>query len=154
MAQPVEERFELNQAASGITEQDGQGASWLADIWDYEVPINTSVHLKPTDIFGVYLVGDDAAEMPDSTRIRVVVRGVAGVQHQPILRDIMYTNVKSFVDKNKYVSLDIDHDIWVNAGEHIVVLVNGADATGTGDTDASASYFKLLTHRRRKPLGK
>ena len=148
----ITERFELNQSTSGITESDGAGASWSADIWDFKVPTNTEIILSPRDIFSCYLVGDDVAEMPSATQIRVVVRDVANQSAKAILRDILYQRVKSFSDTKKIAYLDIDREIVVTSEEHIVVMVYGADAAGTNDTDASASHFKLVTTRKRKAL--
>lgn len=144
------ERCEINSSSTGITELDGKGATWTADIWDFKVPINQRFILKPGDTFAVYLVGDDAAEMPKSTKVRVVVRDVTNEAAKPILKDCLYQRLKSFSDRNQLVTLEIAQPIVVDSEEHIVVMVNGADAAGTGDTDASASHFKLLTTRERK----
>jgi len=147
-----EDRFELNQSTTGITESDGLGATWQADIWDFKVPLNTWIKLHPTDIFACYLVGDDASEMPASTQVRVVVRDVANEDSKPILSALLYQRVKAFTDRDKLKNLTIAKEIVVGPEEHIVVQVNGADAATTGDVDASASNFKLVTTRRRKAL--
>lgn len=146
-----EEAFELNQNTTGITESDGLGATF-ADIWDFKVPLNTTVKLKPGDIISCYLVGDDAAEMPATTQIRVVRRDVANEDAKPILSACNYQTVKQFADVGKMKRLTIDHEVVIGPDEHLVVMVNGADATGTGDTDASASNFRLKTTRKRKGL--
>ena len=150
----VTERFELNPSTTGITAVDGNGATWNADIWDFKVPFNTQIELNPTDIFAAYLIGDDAAEMPGATQVRVVVRDVASESALPILRDTLYQRVKAFSDVKKLTKLPIDKMVTVETDEHIVVMVNGADAAGSGDTDASASHFRLVTTRKRKPLGR
>ena len=144
------EKFELNSGVSGITELDGQGATWQADIWDFKVPNNTQIILSPSDTFAIYLVGDDAAEMPKQTKIRVVIRDVSNETAKPIIKDCNYQRFKSFADKKQIVRLEVPEEIVVDSEEHIVVMVNGADAAGTGDTDASASHFKLVTTRNRK----
>ena len=147
-----EEKFEINQNSTGITEVDGLGATWEGNIWDFKVPLNTWIKLRPSDIFSCYLVGDDAAQMPAATQVRVVRRDVANEDTKPILSACLYQRVKDFTDKDKMKHLTIDREIEVGPDEHIVVMVNGADAAGTGDTDASASNFKLQTTRRRKAL--
>jgi len=145
-----QEKFELNQGVTGITELDGQGANWTADIWDFKVPVNTQVILSPTDTFAIYLVGDDAAEMPKTTQLRVVIRDVSNEIAKPIIKSCNYQRFKSFQDKKQLVRLEISQEIVVESEQHIVVMVNGVDAATTGDTDASASNFKLVTTRNRK----
>ena len=148
-----EEKFELNQNSTGITESDGLGATWAADIWDFKPPLNTFLKLKPTDIFSCYLVGDDAAEMPAATQVRIVKRDAANEDAKPVLSACLYQRVKEFQDKGKFKRLTLDREVEVGPDEHLVVMVNGADAAGTGDLDASASNFRLQTTRRRRPLG-
>lgn len=149
----IEEKFELNGSTSGVTAADGLGATWAADIWNFQLPLNTWLLLRPGDIFSCYLIGDDAAEMPATTQVRVVIRDVNNQEALPILKDTLYQSLKSFTDRDKVVALDIARERIVGPDERIAIMVNGADATGTGDTDASASHFKLVTRRRRKPLG-
>lgn len=146
-----EESFELNESTTGITESDGLGATF-ADVWDFKVPLNTILKLKPGDIISCYLVGDDAAEMPAATQIRVVRRDVANEDAKPVLSAANYQTVKQFSDRGKMKRLTIDKEVEIGADEHLVVMVSGADATGTGDTDASASNFRLKTTRRRRGL--
>ena len=144
------ERFELNSGVSGVTELDGQGATWQADIWDFKVPVNTQVILSPSDTIALYLVGDDAAEMPKVTQVRVVIRDVSNEIAKPIIKSCNYQRFKSFQDRKQIVNLEIGEEIVVESEQHIVVMVNGIDAATTGDTDASASLFKLVTTRNRK----
>ncbi len=147
-----EERFEVNPASTGITEQDGRGTNWW-DIWDFKVSLNQVVILRPTDVFSCYLVGDDAAAMPNATKVRVVKRDVANEDSIPILPVVNYKQAQEFADKNLQMHLRALGGVMeVVAEEHIVVQVSGADATGTGDTDASASHFKIFCTRRRKSL--
>lgn len=148
----IEEKFELNQATAGVSESDGQGATW-GDIWDFLVPLNTFIILRPQDVLSCYLVGDDTSQMPAATQIRVVRRDVANSEAKPLLANCLYQQVKAFDDKNKWKHLTVGGEVVVGPDEHIVVMVNGADTAGTGDTDASASYFKLTTTRRRRSLG-
>ena len=147
-----EEKYELNSLSTGITEQDGSGLLWK-DIWDFKVPINQSIVLKPIDLFSAYLKGDDAAEMPNTTRIRVLRRDVANEDAKAVLNEVYYKLCKEFTDKNLLMHLSIHQPVEVGSEEHIVVQVSGLDATGiAGDTDASASFFKILTTRKRKGL--
>jgi len=147
----IEERFEVSSLSTGITEADGGGATWK-DIWDFRVPLNIRIVLKPTDIFSCYLDGDDAAEMPATTQVRLLHRDVANEQSKPLIRAMLYAQLKDFQDKDKIIRLQIPKALVIGPSEHIVVQVNGADATGTGDIDASDSYFKVVTNRIRRSL--
>jgi len=147
-----EERYEINSSSVGITESDGSGATWK-DIWDFKVPVNQQIVLNPTDIFSAYLIGDDAAEMPKTTRVRVVKRDVTNEDAKPVLPELPYQQIKQFTDRNLLMHLAIPGTLVMESEEHIVVQVNGVDAAGSGDLDASASYFKIFTHRKKKVLG-
>ena len=147
----ITEKFELNANTSGITAADGVGTNF-ADVWDFEPPYNTRLKLHAGDVFSCYLVGDDAAEMPAKTRIRIVKRDVSNEQAKPVLSDCQYNLCKSFSEKKKMLRLTIPGEIVVDTAEHLVVMVSGMDANGDGDVDASASYFKLEILRERKAL--
>jgi len=147
----IEEKFEISSLSTGITEADGDGTNWK-DVWDFQVPLNTKIVLKPTDFFSCYLDGDDAAEMPAVTEVRLLHRDVANEQTKPLIRALLYQQVKPFQDTDKLIRLDIVKAIVIQPSEHIVVQIKGADATGTGDVDASDSYFKLVTARLRRSL--
>ena len=149
----ITEKFHLVPTSTGITELDGVGATWSADIWDFQPPLGTSLVLKPTDTFAAYLVGNDTVEMPASTQIRIVKRDVTNEQAYPVLTNVYYQKVKDFTDSKKIMHLTIDKEVEVDADEHLVIMVNGADVAGTDDLDASLSHFELITTRRRKPLG-
>ena len=148
----IEEKFELNSGVSGVTESDGLGATWHADIWDFKVPINNWILLKPKDVFSCYLVGDDGVEMPAKTQVRIVKRDVANEEAKPILPNLLYQQIKNFRDRDLVMHINVRGVVEVGPEEHIVVQVNGADVATTGDLDASASHFKLVTTRRRKRL--
>ena len=147
-----EERYEINSASTGITEADGTGATWK-DIWDFKVGLNQWIILSSQDIFSAYLIGDDAAEMPKTTRVRIVKRDVTNEDAKPVLSELPYQRLKAFTDRDLLMHLAITDRLTVEPEEHIVVQVNGVDAAGTGDLDASASYFKIFTHRRKKASG-
>jgi len=143
------EKVEINASRSGMTAADGTGTAW-GDIWDYEPPTNIRLLIRPGDIFSAYLVGDDASEMPGITEIRVEKRDVSEQDRVPILPPTLYNQVKSFTTRQSVMRLSIPSEIVVDSGEHLVIQVKGADAAATGDTDASASSFKLATTWTRK----
>jgi len=148
-----DEKFEINSASTGITETDGSTTLWV-DNWDYVVQTNQKIVIKPEDIFACYLVGDDASEMPAKTRVRVVRRDVTNEDSTPLIPELPYQSAKDFQDKNKLMRFRSlrTPEVVLGEGEHLVVQVAGADVATTGDLDASASFFKIMCHRRRKPL--
>ena len=147
------EKYEINAASPGITEADGSGALWK-DIWDYQVQTNQYILLTPESIFAVYLIGDDAAAMPNSTRVKVVRRDVTGEDESTLITEVPYKVAQEFQDKKKLLRFrGLTRDVLIGEGEHIVVRIAGVDAATTGDTDASASWFKIICQRRKKALG-
>lgn len=142
---------EITESTTGIAALDGQGATWTVDIWNLTIPFNQKHKLGPTNTFSCSLVGDDAAQMPDKTLVRVVKRDM-DEQETVTLLSTLYKNCKEFVDKNKIQKLTVRADILSTPGEHIAIMVNGVDAATTGDTDASASSFKLTSLRERKSI--
>ena len=142
---------EINRSTSGVAELDGQGATWQADIWNLTIPFNQKYKIGPGSTFSCYLIGDDTAEMPAKTLVRVVKRD-EDEQETVTLYSGLYQNVKEFKDKNKIRTLTPKTDILSTPGQHIVVMINGADVATTGDTDASASWFKLTALRERKSI--
>lgn len=147
------EKFEINASSTGITEADGEGTNWK-DIWDYKVQTNQFIEIGPDSIFSTSLVGDDAAAMPNATRIKVVRRDVSNEDEKALLTEVSYKQAQEFQDKKKLMRFrGLLGPMMLGEGEHIVVRIAGADATGTGDTDASASYFKIICQRRKKALG-
>lgn len=146
------EKFEINSASTGITEADGNGANWK-DIWEYKVPVNTWVTIDAESVFACNLVGDDAAAMPNTTRIIVVRRDVANEDSKPLMPEIHYKAVQEEQDKKKMMYFrGLATPVTVGPEERVVVRIAGADAAGTGDTDASASRFKISCMRGRKRL--
>ena len=148
----AERKVEISQATSGVTAKDGAGATWNADNWDLKVEINQSYKLQPGDTFSCYLVGDDTAEMPDKTRIRVVKRDLSNLLAKPLLDECLYARCKAFADKKKILRLNITQPVLLEAGEHLVVLVNGMDKAGTGDLAVAASSFKITALWRGRSL--
>jgi len=148
-----DEKFEINAGSTGITETDGQGTTF-ADIWVYKIQTNQKIVVNPDSIFACNLVGDDAAAMPNNTQVRVLRRDVTGEDAKTILPACPYIQVQEFQDKNKFMRFrNLVQEVVCGEGEEIAVQISGADAAGTGDTDASASYFKMIVNRRRNRIG-
>lgn len=142
---------EITESTTGVAALAGQGATWTVDIWNLTIPFNQKYKIGPTDTFSCYLVGDDAAEMPAKTLVRVVKRDM-DTQEIVTLLSTLYQNCKEFADKNKIRTLTPRNDILCTPGEHIAIMVNGIDVTTSGDTDQTASNFRLTSLRERKSI--
>lgn len=142
---------EITESTTGVAALAGQGATWNVDIWNLTIPFNQKHKLGPTNTFSCSLVGDDAAQMPDKTLVRVVKRDMDSWETVTLL-STLYKNCKEFTDKNKIQNLTVRNDILCTPGEHIAIMVNGADVATTGDTDQTASSFKLTSLRERKSI--
>lgn len=145
------ENYDIQPSTVGITAVDGAGATWNADNWDLKPSAGLSYTIGPWSQFSLYLVGDDAAEMPADTRVRVVKRDITN-EEQELIWAGLYAQVKEFADKKKRAYLGCTREVKIEESEHLVIQANGADATGTGDLDVSASHFKLASKRRRRAL--
>ena len=140
------ERFEIKRTTAGVTEMDGLAATWGSLTYDFLLPVNQRLRFKKGDYVAATLIGDDAAAMPDSTLVRLVVTDNAGkVKH--VLFNGLYARMQDFRDVEARCYLQIDREIYVEAGEHVVMLVNGLDAAATGDVDASAGTIKISCDR-------
>ncbi len=145
----MDEKFIIDPTSDGITESDGSLTNWK-DIWVYKVPINQQIVIDQTDSISMSLVGDNAAAMPNRTRVKISIRNIADENERIIFPECPYIQVKEFQDKNLIMKFrSLKKEVTLRAGERVCIQVAGVDATGTGDTDASASTFSLPCRRRR-----
>lgn len=152
-----QEPFCLTKADSGITSSDGPDASsteW-GDIWSYQVPTGIGVLILPGHTLSVYLEGDDDAEMPATTRIKVVQRDSSQQDEKTLMGPLLYASLKEFTDRDKIQRFNAG-PFRVYEKQYLVIEVQGADATGTGGVDqtggSSDSYFEMNISRVRQPL--
>ena len=144
---------EISESTTGVAQVDGNGATWQVDIFNLTVPFNQKHVFTSNCTVYMSLVGDDAAQMPDRTLVRVVKRDMDSQELKPLL-STLYVNCKEPKNVKKMAHLNIPEgeQVVVTPGEHIAIMVNGADAATTGDTDASASSFRITSQRERKSI--
>ena len=149
----VTEFKEITESTTGVAQLDGNGATWQRDIFNLTVPYNQKHTLTSNSTFSIYLVGDDASEMPAKTLVRVVKRDADSQELIPLL-NTLYVNCKEFTNVKKIAHLTIKQgqSVVVRPGEHLAIMVNGADVATTGDTDASASRFRITSQRERTSI--
>ena len=151
------EAFTLTKGDSGVTSQDGLDASteW-GKIWEYHIPVGIGLYILPGHTFSCYLHGDDNAQMPATTRVRVLLKDSAQQDVKTILGPVLYQTLKEFVDRDKIARFNVSEPIKVFEQQYIVVETSGADVATTGGVDqtggASDSYFEMAISRVRLPL--
>jgi hypothetical protein len=156
--EPIIEPFTLTKGNSDVTSQDGLDASTdFGTVWYYQVPNGVGIIVEPEDTFSVYLFGDDSAEMPATTRVRVLVKDSAGSgEAKVLLNSRLYASLKEFQDLDKMAHFDLTEPYKIYEKQYIYIETAGADATGTGGVDVTGgtneSYFQMEIHRVRQPL--
>jgi len=152
-----QEPFSLTKGEAGITQQDGLNASTdYGMIFEWQVPTGIGLIILPGHTFAMYLQGDDAAEMPATTLVKVLHKDSSKQDATTVLGPVLYQNLKEFTDRNKIAHFNISAPIKVYEKQYISVETAGADATGTGGVDvtggAKESYFEAKISRVRQPL--
>lgn len=156
-AEPKQEPFSLTKGDSNVTSSDGLDASTsYGIIYSYHVPVGIGLIVLAGHTFSLYLEGDDDAEMPATTQIKVSVLDASRQDERVILGPIMYASLKEFQDRDKIARFNVPEPVKVYENQYVEVLSAGADATGTGGVDqtgsSSDSYFEMAISRVRQPL--
>ena len=156
--EPLHEPFSLTKGETGITQQDGLDAStdW-GQIFEYQVPVGIGLIILPGHTFSCYLHGDDGAEMPATTQVRILHKDSSkSGDAKKVLGPILYVKLKEFTNKNKIAIFDILNPAKIYEKQYLTIETAGADATGTGGVDVTGgtkeSYFEAAISRVRQPL--
>ena len=149
MTKIVEDPFRLYNGDPNITEADGVAATW-SDVWKYQVPIGSTLILKPTNTLAAYLEDSSPAECGASTcEVRVEKRDSSESDVVIVFGSDLYITVKEFQEVPLMARLSVPEEgLLVNEREWLVIMVKD-DAT----LDASDSYFEIRTAKIRKTLG-
>ena len=158
--EPKQEPFSLTKGDAGVTEQDGLDAAALATefgkIFEYHVPVGLGLIILAGHTFSLYLYGDDSAEMPATTLVKVKVLDASKQDEKTILGPVMYATLKEFTDRDKIARFNLPEPVKVYENQYLIIEVAGADATGTGGVDVTGgtneSYFEAAISRVRQPL--
>ena len=156
----LQEPFTLTQGDSDVTGTDGLDATALATkygiIWEYHVPTGIGLIILPGHTFAVYLYGDDSAEMPATSLVKVSVLDSSKQDKRTILGPVLYQTLKEFTDRDKLARFNVVAPVKVYEKQYIQIEEAGADATGTGGVDVTGgtneSYFEMAISRVRQPL--
>lgn len=155
--EPKQEPFSLTKGDAAITSTDGLNASTqFGVIWEYHVPVGLGLIILAGHTLAMYLHGDDDAEMPDTTLVKVVVLDASRQDERTILGPVMYKNLKEFTDRDKLARFNIPEPVKVYENQYVQVQTAGADVATSGGVDqtggSSDSYFEAAISRVRQPL--
>lgn len=153
----LQEQFTLTKGDSDVTSSDGPNASTsYGIIYSYHVPTGIGLIILPGHTFSLYLEGDDDAEMPATTMVKVSVLDSSKQDKRTILGPVMYQTLKEFTDRDKLARFNVVAPVKVYEKQYIEVETAGADAATTGGVDqtgaSSDSYFEMSIARVRQPL--
>ena len=156
-AEVKQEPFSLTKGDSNLTSQDGLNASTeYGTIWEFHCPVGIGLIILAGHTFACYLHGDDNAQMPVTTLLKIVALDASKQDEKTILGPVMYKTLKEFVDRDKIARFNIPEPVKVYENQYIQVKTAGADAAGTGGVDqtggTSDSYFEMAISRVRQPL--
>jgi len=157
MKEALQEPFSITKGDANCSEQDGLNASTdFGMIFEYHVPVGVGLVILPGHTFSAYLYGDDTAEMPATTLVKVVLLDSAKQDARCILGPVMYQSLKEFQDRDKIAAFNVAEPVKVYEQQYIQILTAGADATGSGGVDVTGgtkeSYFEMAISRVRQPL--
>ena len=157
MVEVLQEPFTLTKGDSDVTSTDGLNASTAYGvIWSYHVPTGIGLIILPGHTFSVYLEGDDDAEMPATTLIKVYVLDASKQDSRCVLGPVLYQSLKEFTDRDKLARFNVSAPVKVYEKQYIEIEAAGADVAGTGGVDqtggSSDSYFEMAISRVRQPL--
>jgi len=157
MKEALQEPFSITKGDANCSEQDGLNATTdFGMIFEYHVPVGVGLVILPGHTFSAYLYGDDSAEMPATTLVKVVLLDSAKQDARCILGPVMYQSLKEFQDRDKIAAFNVAEPVKVYEQQYIQILTAGADAAGSGGVDVTGgtneSYFEMAISRVRQPL--
>ena len=153
----LQEPFSLTKGETGVTSTDGLNASTTYSIiWEYQVPTGIGFIILPGHTFSAYLEGDDDAEMPATSLLKVSIQDASKQDKKTIMGPVLYQSVKEFTDRTKIAKFNVAEPVKIYESQYIIVEEAGADAAGTGGVDqtgaSSDSFFEMTMVRVRSPL--
>lgn len=148
MVDIIEAPFRLYQDDPVIAIADGTPSTW-SDIWKYQVPVGTSLIIKPNHTFAAY-IKDASAEVGESDcSIRIEKRDASESDVIILFGPKLYKSVKQFVPFQRMAHFSVPEEgVIINEREFLVVIAWDAATI----TEASC-YFEMHIAKVRKALG-
>ena len=152
MVEALQEPFTLTQADAAITATDGLHSTAYGTIYSYLVPVGIGHIILPGHTISMYLYGDDASEMPNTTLVRVLLQDASAQDRKAIMGPILYASLRNFTDRDQMARFSVPEPVKVFERQYIIVEMAGQDVAGTAGQTATGSYFEMHISRVRQPL--
>lgn len=150
----IEQPFTMYQDDPGIAVADGVASTW-SDIWKYQVPMGTSLIIKPEHTLSLYLAVASPTEIAASAgdwntgMVRVEKRDASGSDVQILAGPRIYRAFREFQDQNLLAHFNVPAEgAIINEREYFVIL-----AYDDGTISEAVCYFEARIAKVRKALG-
>ena len=152
MPEIIEAPFRLTSDDPVLSRADGVASTW-SDLWKYQVPIGTSLILKPEHTFVANLEWDTTTAGDQTCIVKIEKRDASESEVVRVFYDLYYA-IKEWQNKTKMAHLQVPPEgIIINEREFLVI--SGYESGGNLQAGAvnDVSYFELRIARVRKALG-
>lgn len=154
MPEIIEQPFTLYQDDPVISVADGTAATW-SDIWKYQVPVGTSLILKPNHTFAAYLweTTHDTECTQHNTMVKIEKRDSSESAVEKVYADL-YKACIEFQDHDTMARLQVPAEgVIINEREFLVISVYDPDGAVDEAGGTLDCYFELRIAKVRKALG-
>lgn len=158
MPEALQEPFTLTKGDGNVTSTNGPGVAGVwGTIWSYLVPVGIGHIILPGHTLAIN--GEStAANMPNTSQIRVLVQDASQQDRKAILGPILYASLQNFTDRDQMARFNVPEPVKVYERQYIIIEWMGIEAganpllqTAGGGTYGE-SFFELAMSRVRQPL--
>ncbi len=154
MPEIIDRPFTLFQDDPVMSVADGVASTW-SDIWKYQVPIGTSLVIKPEHTISMYLAIAGPAEIAaaagtwNTGMVRIEKRDASGSDVQILAGPRIYKAFRVFDEKPRLAHFNVPAGgVIINEREFFVILVYD-----DGTVSETVCYFEARIAKVRKALG-
>jgi len=154
MPEIIEQPFRLYQDDPNVSVADGVASTW-SDIWKYQVPLGTSLIIKPEHTLSLYLAVAGPTEVAaaagtyNTCMVRVEKRDASGSDVQVLTGPKIYIAFRQFTDRNRLAHFNVPAEgVIISEREYLVIL-----AYDDGTISEAVCYFEMHIAKVRKALG-
>lgn len=152
----IEQPFRLYQDDPNVAVSGTYTTSTWWDIWKYQVPLGTSLIIKPEHTLSLYLAATGPTECAATNghwqecMVRVEKRDASGSDVEIICGPKIYRAFQQFVDKNRLAHFNVPPaGVIISEREFFVIVVYDTATTIL----ESVCYFEAHIAKVRKALG-
>ena len=154
MPEIIEQPFRLYQDDPNVSVANGVASTW-SDIWKYQVPLGTSLIIKPEHTLSLYLAVAGPTEVAaaagtyNTCMVRVEKRDASGSDVKVLTGPKIYIAFRQFQDKNRLAHFNVPSEgVIISEREYLVIL-----AYDDGTISEAVCYFEMHIAKVRKALG-